>query len=173
MMKLAFKRSSGFTGKAIDLLSGGRGFCHVELILPSGISFSSTTMGDASDVYGNGKKNGCRFKQIGYSSKGQWAFAKLFVPIDGEDAIFNKCNELVETNEGYDRNGVLRFIPPHLLREHPKKYFCDEACITGLQAYDGMILTQPEGGEAAYLDYTALAPWRIAPNDLAEMCGVE
>jgi hypothetical protein len=172
MMKLAFKRAHGFPGKAIDLLSGGNGFCHTELILPSGISFSSTTMGDPTDVYGNGKKDGCRFKNIGYSSKGQWAFANLFVPPDGEAAIVAKCEELVATNQGYDRNGVLRFVWPHLLKEHPSKYFCDESCITALQAYDSMILTHPDEGEAAYLDYTALQPWRISPNDLAEICGV-
>jgi hypothetical protein len=173
MMKLAFKRAHGLTGKAIDLLSGNRGFCHVELALPSGISFSSTTIGDPSDQYGNGKTNGCRFKNIGYSSVGQWAFANLFVPIAGEDAIFDKCNELVETNEGYDRNGVLRFVWPHLLKEHPSKYFCSESVITALQAFNSMILTQPEGGEAAYLDYTDLEPWRISPNMLAAICGVK
>jgi hypothetical protein len=172
-MRLAFKRASGFTGKAIDLLSGGNGFCHTELVLPSGVSFSSTSMGDPGDVYGNGQKDGCRFKDIKYSHRDQWAFANLFVPPDGEAAIVAKCDEMVATNRGYDKNGVLRFVWPHLLKEHPDKYFCDEADITGLQAYDGMILTQPEYCVAVYLDYTALEPWRISPNKLAEMCGVK
>lgn len=172
-MKLAFKRASGLLGTAIDLLSGGRGFCHVELILPSGISFSSTSLGDSGDVYGNGKKDGCRFKQINYSHTKRWAFAKLDVPAAGQRAIVAKCEELVATNEGYDRRGVLRFVWPHLLKEHQAKYFCDEAAITAIQAWPEAILTQPEFGFAAFVDYVALEPWRVSPNKLAQITGAK
>ena len=150
-MKLAFKRASGFVGNAINLLSGRRGFCHVELVFSDGMSFSSTTLdpGDGDD--------GVRFKDIRYSGGVEkWAFHRLTVSEYAERAM----RAAAEVLEGapYDKGGVLRFLFPWL-KEHPKRYFCSEVVVTVLQA--GGVLP------------ASVKPWKVSPNALAKMFNVE
>jgi hypothetical protein len=127
-MKLAFKRASRnpFTlGWWINRLSGGDGFCHVELVFSDGISFSSTTL----DPEGGDK--GVRFKWINYSHPEEWVFVQLFPSYGGEQRIREKAESIV--GKPYDTRGTLRFAIP-LLKEHPDAYFCSEADLTALHA---------------------------------------
>jgi hypothetical protein len=142
-MRLAFKKSSGFTGKLIDWLSGGDGFCHVELIFSDGISFSSTTMDE--------EKPGVRFKQIAYSHPQTWVFVELAVTEDQEAQMVCKAIEI--EHAPYDYRGVARFVLPWM-PEHPTAYFCSESVLTALQA----------GGL-----FPGIKPHKVSPNRLYEM----
>jgi hypothetical protein len=145
-MKLAFKRSSGFIGKAIDRLSGRDGFSHVELVFSDGRSFSSTSLD---------KEKGVRFKDIAYSHPKEWVNVQLFPPFGAEAKIREMAESLIPAP--YDTRGVLRFIIPWM-KEHPKAYFCSEAVITALQA----------GGM-----FSNLVPHTVGPNVLWRISSAE
>jgi hypothetical protein len=127
MMKLAFKRASGFLGTLIDLFSGRDGFCHVELVFSDGISFSSTTMDpDEGD-------NGTRLKRIAYNHPEEWDFIELpMIPPEDEREIRAYAEQLARENKGYDYRGALHHLFKWIKHDKTKDY-CNEVVIKALQ----------------------------------------
>jgi hypothetical protein len=141
MVRLAFKRAqySGLTGRLIDLLSGGDGFCHVELIFSDGLSFSSTTM--------DGKPEGVRFKQINYSHPERWDIIDL-PQITPELEAKGRAYAETLVGQPYDRFGVARFVLP-FMRQHATAWFCNEVVIDV-----GHVMEQ----------WLGVVAWEIGPN---------
>ena len=94
-------------------------YSHAEIILPNGLSYSSSIV-----------DKGVRFKNIGYSSVGNWDF----LPIPNPDLIIsNQVATWFAKHHGelYDHLGNLRFAT-NFAHDDPTKWFCSEAIMASL-----------------------------------------
>jgi len=137
-MKIRFKKSKGAGALSglIDLFSGARGYCHVELEFDNQISYSS----DSAD-------GGTRYKRIIYNPQ-EWDTYEFYSTSDQEAIVDAFCES--ELGSGYDWRGVLNFRFPWE-REHPDKWFCSEVVVAALHRV-GLL--------------TALKPHKTSPNSL-------
>jgi hypothetical protein len=163
MIQLAFYRASAGTwlDYAIDRLSGGLGFSHVELVISDGWSFSSTSRDRSIYRDGHPKRTGTRWKWIDYSAHPErW----VIVPFDPY-AIVTEAAELRmvrfaddELDCLYDWRGVVRMAPGMgWLGQSPTRWFCSEVVIAMIQRVGFLC---------------GLNAWEFSPNSLARLLGV-
>jgi hypothetical protein len=131
-------KGAGAMSTLIDLLSGSRGFSHVEIQFSDGLSFSS----DQFD-------GGTRYKRIEYTPE-RWEKIPLEITREQEAQMRAFCNR--EQQCPYDWRGILGFVLPWE-KENPTKWFCSEVCLAALQLV-GILL--------------GLVPHKTSPNELYE-----
>ena len=109
---------AGLYNRLGRLVDAGK-YSHCEIVFSNGISASSSFM-----------DHGVRFKQIGYSSIGNWDF--LHIP-DQDGLVEISALNWFRRHEGkaYDIWGNIRFAT-NFARDSSDKWFCSEACMAAL-----------------------------------------
>lgn len=163
MMQIALYRAAASTGSwawldsAINRLSGGRGYSHVELVMSDGWCLSSTVRDEGMDASGERKPNGTRAKMIQFDP-GKWQFIALpDATREDEAAIWREFHTREILNARYDFRGVARFVFP-LIPQDPDDYFCSEI-VTELLQSRGLFPSREQ-------------PHRVSPNTIAELYGI-
>ena len=122
-MKLAFRKPTDLLGHAINFVSGGRGFCHVELILDNGLSFSSDGLKDK-----NGKVPGVRIKKIEYSHPKRWEFVDIKKDMLRHNAFETIDGRMYEIlGKDYDFLAIIFWHLFKLKKQDQDKWYCSEA----------------------------------------------
>jgi hypothetical protein len=156
-MILAFYRSAAgnWLDRAIDRMSGGNGFSHVEAFFPSRASCFSSSNRDASidPRTGRRKANGTRWKSIEFDVA-KWAFADLRTSPEQDAAAIAAADAILHAR--YDYAAIVAFVCP-FWREHPDEFICSESVV--------------HIGQAAF-EFNGLTPWKESPNSLARRMGV-
>ncbi len=167
-MYIAFYKAQfgNMVDKAINLMSGNKGYSHCEIVFSDGVSFSSTQRDASVDMHGNFKPDGTRYKQIDYKDNDHFDLILVDTSTYLEKLARDFCDSTLDSR--YDFWGVARFVFP-LAREHPTDYFCSEICtevLTRIRAFKVFNTYK------ACFEIIKHKSYEVKPNDLAKILGV-